>query len=415
MSRAPKALAFVAAGIVACTDPASPPTTLNPPDLRRAAAGELAPYDLGHLGGGSALARDINALGAVVGSSMTESGEPHAFLWTRGGGMRDLGTLPGDTRSDANAINIYGEIVGTSGTRAVRWTRGGRIVPLESPPNADYSVATDINSIGLITGFAQLPPQPLGFDAQTVPLIWKQRSRLQLLPVPEPNLEGFAEAVNELGQLAGTVGLDDIHVTHASRWRQRPGWDVLEPERNDTWATDLNELGDVVGYDFSVPYRPVPLIWRRGGEREELPGLGGARGGYARGVNTSRQVVGLAFMDEIGTTAGVVWDRRGGVTPLPGLDGWDAFPNAINELGEVVGGSGPYAVIWTNRAVTTRSAARTIPGVATRVAGATAGATGGAAARTTELPAWLESERRQCSRGSGAGTTARSACLERAP
>jgi uncharacterized membrane protein len=108
-------------------------------------------------------------------------------------------------------------------------------------------------------------------------------------------------------------------------------------------------------------------------------------------------------VDEIGTTAGVMWDQRGDVTPLPGLDGWDSFPNAINEFGEAVGGSGPYAVIWTRRPVGVQADVRTVPGPALRVAG------GGA--RAARLPAWLEAERRQCSRAGGVREWTSAECL----
>lgn len=35
---------------------------------------------------------DMNEAGTVVGTSMTVSGEQHAFVWTRAQGMVDLGT-----------------------------------------------------------------------------------------------------------------------------------------------------------------------------------------------------------------------------------------------------------------------------------------------------------------------------------
>lgn len=66
--------------------------------------------DLGTLGNNS-IARGINNLGMVVGSSAA-SGEEHAFVWYRGH-MLDLGTLGGNL-SRANAVNERGQIVGFS-------------------------------------------------------------------------------------------------------------------------------------------------------------------------------------------------------------------------------------------------------------------------------------------------------------
>src|SRR5690242_6010552 len=86
--------------------------------------------DLGTLGGVESRAYAINAAGAVVGGSLTFSGREHAFRWTRGGGMKDLGTLPGGGSSRAVWVNEDGDVAGWSttsagATHAVVWTRQG--------------------------------------------------------------------------------------------------------------------------------------------------------------------------------------------------------------------------------------------------------------------------------------------------
>jgi probable HAF family extracellular repeat protein len=57
----------------------------------------------------------INDAGRVAGEMATPSGE-HAFLWSAGAGMTDLGTLPAplNTGSEALGINSGGQIVGSS-------------------------------------------------------------------------------------------------------------------------------------------------------------------------------------------------------------------------------------------------------------------------------------------------------------
>src|SRR5664279_3467497 len=86
--------------------------------------GRNGTVDLGTLGGPDTTFSDycsdavgINDPGQIVGWSTTvpspsglpcdyaELSVPHAFIWTRGRGMQDLGTLPGDTVSIARGIN----------------------------------------------------------------------------------------------------------------------------------------------------------------------------------------------------------------------------------------------------------------------------------------------------------------------
>src|SRR5207342_3492248 len=59
--------------------------------------------DLGTLGGSETVALDLSNSGQVVGSSLTATGDRHAFSWTQAGGMVDLGTL-GGSFSHADAV-----------------------------------------------------------------------------------------------------------------------------------------------------------------------------------------------------------------------------------------------------------------------------------------------------------------------
>ncbi|NUO72123.1 MAG: hypothetical protein HOQ10_05350 [Frateuria sp.] len=110
----------------------------------------------------------INQHGEVVGFANVPGGatpgrfHEHAFLWTRGSGMRDLGTLPGDTRSQALGINDRGQVVGlsyggTAGLRAFLWENGVMrdLNTLLAPDYFDHLLfANDIDDAGRITGQA---------------------------------------------------------------------------------------------------------------------------------------------------------------------------------------------------------------------------------------------------------------------
>ena len=72
--------------------------------------------DLGHLGGGTSRAIAISNTGQVVGTSNLIDGTPHAFSWTSRGGMVDLNTLvplnSGWVLFEADGVNDKGQITG---------------------------------------------------------------------------------------------------------------------------------------------------------------------------------------------------------------------------------------------------------------------------------------------------------------
>ena len=90
--------------------------------------------DLGTLGGPYSGAIAVNERGEVAGSSDTEDGSTHAFLWTVQDGMFSLGTLGGRHSSPA-ALNERGEVAGSSetedgDTHAFLWRPQGGMIDL---------------------------------------------------------------------------------------------------------------------------------------------------------------------------------------------------------------------------------------------------------------------------------------------
>jgi len=85
-----------------------------------------------------------------------------AFLWTKEGGLVNLGTLEGDTQSSAWGINDFGQVVGQSfggpnGPRAfiyenAKMTNLNSLLPASS--TLSLLIGQDINDAGVITGQA---------------------------------------------------------------------------------------------------------------------------------------------------------------------------------------------------------------------------------------------------------------------
>jgi probable HAF family extracellular repeat protein len=152
----------------ACADPTDLPTSVpiasaDSPPGRGVITQSWPITSLGVLGSGDySAALDINAASTVVGySAYDNTGNVHAFLWTQGNGMIDLGTLGvsfGFFQSAATAINDQGEVVGWSDksyggllNRAIYWSPATGMVEL--PSDTQYQArAYDINSLGVVIG-----------------------------------------------------------------------------------------------------------------------------------------------------------------------------------------------------------------------------------------------------------------------
>jgi len=140
------------------------------------------PIDLGNIGGDAwNTPTAINNQRTIVGFANTAPGTARtfeAFIWSKAGGMRSLGKLPGDLRSEALGINEQGQIVGLSRGgpflfRAVLW-QNNKLTDMNSLTEAGSPfllLAGDIDQQGHIVGEAFHPDTLLapGYIATPVP------------------------------------------------------------------------------------------------------------------------------------------------------------------------------------------------------------------------------------------------------
>lgn len=118
---------------------------------------------LGGLGGTNAEARDVNAVGLIVGDGVNAAGQLRAFTSSTDGGITQLPSLPAFQAAYANAVADNGWIVGihtiaTAGgppVAATLWLDGG-VFDLNSllPADAGWYLyeASDVNVRGQIVG-----------------------------------------------------------------------------------------------------------------------------------------------------------------------------------------------------------------------------------------------------------------------
>lgn len=178
---------------------------------------------------GASSARDINALGQIVGwieEGDGESASRKAVLFSLEADPVEIAGL-GGTQSEAVAISQQGQVVGNSatadtptelggdGTAAFIWANG-TATPLLELEGQRWSMAADVNSYGLVAGTIGLSA-PATSGAATTAVVWGADAVFDLNQNAQ-RIEGVtlttAVAVNELGQvLCG--GIDANGKSHA--------------------------------------------------------------------------------------------------------------------------------------------------------------------------------------------------------
>lgn len=286
--------------------------------------------DLGTLRPGSARVHDINSQGQVVGASGFPHGAAtHAFLWTRKGGIHDLGVLAGGDYSIASSINDAGQVVGTSNAQdsihAFVWTSQNGLSQLPGLAGADSSSAYAINAVGAIAGAS---------GSQAV--VWNGNTPTDLGTLGGSWSE--AHGINNSGQ---TVGVADTKTgPHAFLWTSGSGMQDLGtlPGDSSSRANRISDQGAVVGASEGAQGIRA-FFWTSKTGMQPISSLGG---GYteAFGINDFGQVVGQSG-SSLGTRA-FLWTSGGTITDLnelvPNLPAGTILTGAfsINDKGEIV-------------------------------------------------------------------------------
>ena len=338
--------------------------------------------DIGVIGGTWSMALAINDLGHVVGTSCTQTCASHAFFWSETGGLEDLGTIPGYSRSAAFSINTRGQVLGAVGCyasdfgcdgkpsgEAVIWERDGgqwRVIRLGiSAFVGDGEKYGDINNAGqlVMMGTLYSLPDTAGEETQT---LFRSRNRApgmfglavrEPLPQLAPTARNYAVAINDLGVVAGRSNAEPV-----IWFRDLVGtWQILRlgnlPGNNFALLSDLSEVDAVgririvgisgqAGGSGAYPVRWTPE--RDGGgrwrvlviEALEVPSKA-YQGARVSGVNAAGEAVGdYTYRGEggYGILDAVKWLPSGTVeTLLPAPVAGLARARAINNKSRIVG------------------------------------------------------------------------------
>jgi probable HAF family extracellular repeat protein len=298
----------------------------------------------------------------VVGMSTVNCCNAHAFLWSPGGGISDLGTLLENEAGSSFAYDVSsnGTVVGvadgpsTGTTRGFVQPAGGVMQALSLLGSAGSSGAQAISENGIYIAGGSFVPSGSAGSVHAVRWTWNGTGWAIDSIGP-----GTAQGVSDAGTV---VGVND---GKAVLWFNGGGsWTPVQLHAGESQALAINPAGTVVVGDRAAGAIRVPVSWSSVQGQwigpVDLTGLGDE--GQALSVNDigdATLVVGMSRKPR-GSFRAVLW------RPLPTrpvtfgapedlgslVNGGDARAFDINGHGQIAGGSRAkgsieHAVLWT--------------------------------------------------------------------
>ncbi|WP_051293993.1 DUF3466 family protein [Pseudoduganella violaceinigra] len=259
-------------------------------------------YEIGTFGGEESRAAAINSAGVVTGSAQTADFSWRAYRFDIKGGLRMLDTLGGASSAGA-AINESGHIVGHADTYDGSYhafvDTGITMLDLGTFGGKN-SYALGINAHGVVVGAAD---RANGFRRAFI-----YKPGVGKFEIPDVgDRHSVAMAINDQGVVAGTMQMPD-RSWHAFTYDGTRTVDLgLMMAKGNSFATAINNRGDVVG-NVRVWGRDTPLVFAYSkGQMQVRDNFGNFD--LARRIGDDGQIIGAGAMAQRMRAARISHDK----------------------------------------------------------------------------------------------------------
>jgi uncharacterized membrane protein len=237
--------------------------------------------------------------------------------------VTQIGTNDATTSTFVTGMNdegVLGLTVSTaSNTNVYLWRHGQmtNIGGLVSSPA--FVEGGGLNDLVQVVGTTLSPT-----TGESVGFVW-QSGHAKALPSPANSAAVFASSVNLLGEITGQA-YDETGISHAVMWNHGQVTILAGiPDSQFTEPVGINLEGEIVGISYDINDSPNGVIWKKGVLTSELQGV------MPNAINDLGQIVGFS------NGAPFIWEAST-VTVLSLIGtGAEGSAESINDWGQIVG------------------------------------------------------------------------------
>jgi uncharacterized membrane protein len=231
--------------------------------------------------------------------------------------------------------NVTGRNLGNN-NQAIFWTEEGGLVGLPNLASRPYAVGNGVNMFGTVVGTGATT----FYGSSPLPLIW-ENGVVSQLPLPAGQDMGRANAINNLGVVAGSVNGGSLEAPAI----YENGTATIITRATDTGCTgttfyDINDAGLAVGpgTDPANAARNVGYVYDMATNTAfEVGALEGLNGALPFGVSPAGHVVGSSMLFQ-GAGTPFIWTAEDGMQAIPLPEGTSqGSAKGVNSQGWAVG------------------------------------------------------------------------------